>query len=149
MFGFAESKSEKGFATSDRKALFCVFSIFLVMVFACWGFMFWKYVTRERDLTLENYREYVSVSVDRDVLNGQEVSALLVVRGKKDISDFEIVVEVDIQCYYATDGAKKTQAFELKRDRLYKDVAIQEFIMKEVGFASKYTIRVISISGRL
>ena len=148
MFGFAESKSEKGFATSDRKALFCVFSIFLVMVFACWGFMFWKYVTRERDLTLENYREYVSVSVDRDVLNGQEVSALLVVRGKKDVSDFEIVIEVDIQSYYGK-GEKKTQAFELKRDKLYKDVAIQEFIMKEVGFASKYTIRVISISGRL
>lgn len=148
MFGFAESKSEKGFATSDRKALFCVFSIFLVMVFACWSFMFWKYITRERDLTLENYREYVSVSVDRDVLNGQEVSALLVVRGKKDVSDFEIVVEVDIQSYYGK-GEKKTQAFELKRDKLYKDVAIQEFIMKEVGFASKYTIRVISISGRL
>ena len=148
MFGFAESKSEKGFATSDRKALFCVFSIFLVMVFACWSFMVWKYITRERDLTLENYREYVSVSVDRDVLNGQEVSALLLVRGKKDVSDFEIVVEVDIQSYYGK-GEKKTQAFELKRDKLYKDVAIQEFIMKEVGFASKYTIRVISISGRL
>ncbi|MBQ4053501.1 MAG: hypothetical protein IJD33_04095 [Clostridia bacterium] len=148
MFGFTENKSEKGFAASDRKALFCVFSIFLVIIFVCWGFMLWKHITRERDLTLDNYREYVSVSVDREVLNGQEVGVSLVVRGKKDVSDFEIVVEVDIQSYYGN-GEKKTQAFEIKRDRLYKGVETKEFIVKEIGFSNKYTIRVISISGRL
>ena len=149
MSGFVENKREKGFAASDRKALFCIFSIFLVIVFICWGSMFWKYITRERDLTLDNYREYVSVSVDREVLNGVEVGSWLVLKGKKDISDFEIVVELDIQRYYNTDGEKKTQVFEIKRDKLYKDVAIKEFIMKEVGFSSRYTIRVISISGGL
>lgn len=148
MFGFTENKSEKGFAASDRKALFGVFSIFLVIIFVCWGFMLWKHITRERDLTLDNYREYVSVSVDREVLNGQEVGVSLVVRGKKDVSDFEIVVEVDIQSYYGN-GEEKTRAFEIKRDRLYKDVETKEFIVKEIGFMSKYTIRVISISGRL
>lgn len=148
MFGFTENKSEKGFAASDRKALFGVFSIFLVIIFVCWGFMLWKYLTRERDLTLDNYREYVNVSVDREVLNGQEVGVSLLVRGKKDVSDFEIVVEVDIQSYYGN-GEEKTRAFEIKRDRLYKDVETKEFIVKEIGFMSKYTIRVISISGRL
>ena len=82
---------ENGFAEKDRKALLVVCSFFLVIVFLCWGNMFWKHVNRERQLTLENYHDYVNVYVDRSTSNKHELEYYLVVESKKDISNFEMV----------------------------------------------------------
>lgn len=141
-----ENYTENGFTEKDRKALLVACSFFLVIIFLCWGGMFWKHVNRERTVTLENYHDYVSVYVDRNTSNGYELEYSLIVKGKKNISDFKIVVEVQLQPI--VNGEQKTKTVEIERDKLYKDIKVKQFIATQASYY-ECSFNVLSISGRL
>ena len=141
-----EEYTEQGFVESDRKALLVACSFFLVIILICWVGMFWKYVNREREVTLENYHDYVNVYIGKDTSNGYELEYSLVVEGRKDISDFKIVVEIQSQSIMGNESQIKT--VEIKRDRLYKNIEIKQFITKQTAYYD-CSINVLSISGRL
>lgn len=141
-----ENYTENGFTEKDRKALLVACSFFLVIIFLCWGGMFWKHVNRERTVTLENYHDYVNVYIGKDTSNRYELEYSLVVEGRKDISDFKIVVEVQLQSMMGNEPQTKT--VEIERDRLYKNIEIKQFITKQTAYYD-CSINVLSISGRL
>lgn len=145
---------ENGFSDGERRfgKILCV--CFLALVLIIQGFRLGGYLTRDRELTLKNYGEYISVSV-YPVGEGPIYSELkeytVAVSAKTDIEDFRITAEVSF--YNVRDMING----EIKY--IYRDVSLSKSVFAENASVSQNlsfdfdvregNITIKSVEGRL
>lgn len=147
---------ENGFSVGER--IFrkdSLYSVLFVVFLIIQGTHFFEYLNRERELTLENYREYIEISVyatggqNGFVTNPDEYAVRIT--AKEDIGEFSVVVEAsfrDIRFIVGESTEDIVRTVNIGGESLSKGNAVEETlsfdtVVMETGY------EVISVEGKL
>ena len=146
---------ENGFSVGERifGKILCI--CFIVVFLIIQGTHFFEYLNRERELTLENYREYIEISVyatggqNGFVTNPDEYAVRIT--AKEDIGEFSVVVEAsfrDIRFIVGESTEDIVRTVNIGGESLSKGNAVEETlsfdtVVMETGY------EVISVEGKL
>ena len=143
---------ENGFSDGERRFGIVVCVIFILIVIIIQGMNLGKYINRERELTLENYREYIEISVHpagEGPVYTDLTEQVLEVTAKKEIRDFSISVKV---CFsYTLSGDSENTVF---REAQIREQTIDEYTFAVRTFFFDRSVwncgvEVLSVEGKL
>lgn len=140
---------ENGFSDGERRfgKVLCICFILLVLMIQ--GIRFFGYLNRDRELTLENYREYIEISVyatggqNGFVTNPDEYTVKIT--AKKDIGEFSVVVEANFRSIQHEDIVRTVNigGESLSEGNAAEETLSFDTVVMETGY------EVISVEGKL
>ena len=142
--GLKETENGNGYSPAERKFGYTLFAIFIAFmtIFIAAGLIGW--VTRPRELSLENYAKYLEIDVYP--LQGMNPDIYTVcVTAKADISDLSITVQVNFSNVFTEE--KFSDTVTLSGDLAKDDSAERQIDLPSVMFRG--SVSVISVSGGL
>lgn len=113
---------ENGFSDGERRFGIVVCVIFILIVIIMQGMNLGKYINRERELTLENYREYIEVSVHPEgewPMYTDLTRHTVEFRAKKEIREFSI----SVRCSFSRDPETDPE------DGIFEEMQIEEKVV--------------------
>ena len=143
---------ENGFSDGERRFGTVVCVIFILIVIIIQGMNLGKYINRDRELTLENYRQYIEISVHpagEGPVYTDLTEQVLEVTAKKEIRDFSISVKV---CFsYTLSGDSENTVF---REAQIREQTIDEYTFAVRTFFFDRSVwncgvEVLSVEGKL
>ncbi|MBQ8295307.1 MAG: helix-turn-helix domain-containing protein [Clostridia bacterium] len=144
-----QASGENGFSAADRKFGYILLAIFvailLVLFVATWG----AYLTRERNLTVENYREYLTIKVLSTRNVNPDTYEVRVTAKNRKIYDLDMEVGVTFRLYGTSldgNGVVHTVTFD-DADLVEGETVSKVIHLSIMGFECGY--EVINISGGL
>ena len=142
--GLKETENGNGYSPAERKfgnTLFAIFIAFMTIFIAA-GLIGW--VTRPRELSLENYAKYLEIDVYP--LQGMNPDVYTVcVTAKADISDLSITVQVNFSNVFTEE--KFSDTVTLSGDLAKDDSAERQIDLPSVMLRG--SVSVVSVSGGL
>ena len=142
--GLKETENGNGYSPAERKFGYTLFAIFIAFmtIFIAAGLIGW--VTRPRELSLENYAKYLEIDVYP--LQGMNPDIYTVcVTAKADISDLSITVQVNFSNVFTEE--KFSDTVTLSGDLAKDDSAERQIDLPSV--MHRGSVSVISVSGGL
>ena len=142
--GLKETENGNGYSPAERKFGYTLFAIFIAFmtIFIAAGLIGW--VTRPRELSLENYAKYLEIDVYP--LQGMNPDIYTVcVTAKADISDLSITVQVNFSNVFTEE--KFSDTVTLSGDFAKDDSAERQIDLPSV--MHRGSVSVISVSGGL
>ena len=142
--GLKETENGNGYSPAERKFGYTLFAIFIAFmtIFIAAGLIGW--VTRPRELSLENYAKYLEIDVYP--LQGMNPDVYTVcVTAKADISDLSITVQVNFSNVFTEE--KFSDTVTLSGDFAKDDSAERQIDLPSV--MHRGSVSVISVSGGL
>lgn len=142
--GLKETENGNGYSPAERKFGYTLFAIFVAFmtIFIAAGLIGW--VTRPRELSLENYAKYLEIDVYP--LQGMNPDIYTVcVTAKADISDLSITVQVNFSNVFTEE--KFSDTVTLSGDFAKDDSAERQIDLPSVMLRG--SVSVISVSGGL
>lgn len=142
--GLKETENGNGYSPAERKFGYTLFAIFIAFmtIFIASGLIGW--VTRPRELSLENYAKYLEIDVYP--LQGMNPDIYTVcVTAKADISDLSITVQVNFSNVFTEE--KFSDTVTLSGDLAKDDSAERQIDLPSVMLRG--SVSVISVSGGL
>ena len=142
--GLKETENGNGYSPAERKFGYTLFAIFIAFmtIFIAAGLIGW--VTRPRELSLENYAKYLEIDVYP--LQGMNPDIYTVcVTAKADISDLSITVQVNFSNVFTEE--KFSDTVTLSGDLAKDDSAERQIDLPSVMLRG--SVSVISVSGGL
>lgn len=142
--GLKETENGNGYSPAERKFGYTLFAIFVAFmtIFIAAGLIGW--VTRPRELSLENYAKYLEIDVYP--LQGMNPDIYTVcVTAKADISDLSITVQVNFSNVFTEE--KFSDTVTLSGDLAKDDSAERQIDLPSV--MHRGSVSVISVSGGL
>ncbi len=142
--GLKETENGNGYSPAERKFGYTLFAIFIAFmtIFIAAGLIRW--VTRPRELSLENYAKYLEIDVYP--LQGMNPDIYTVcVTAKADISDLSITVQVNFSNVFTEE--KFSDTVTLSGDFAKDDSAERQIDLPSVMLRG--SVSVISVSGGL
>ena len=142
--GLKETENGNGYSPAERKFGYTLFAIFIAFmtIFIATGLIGW--VTRPRELSLENYAKYLEIDVYP--LQGMNPDIYTVcVTAKADISDLSITVQVNFSNVFTEE--KFSDTVTLSGDLAKDDSAERQIDLPSV--MHRGSVSVISVSGGL
>ena len=142
--GLKETENGNGYSPAERKFGYTLFAIFIAFmtIFIAAGLIGW--VTRPRELSLENYAKYLEIDVYP--LQGMNPDIYTVcVTAKADISDLSITVQVNFSNVFTEE--KFSDTVTLSGDFAKDDSAERQIDLPSVMLRG--SVSVISVSGGL
>ena len=142
--GLKETENGNGYSPAERKFGYTLFAIFIAFmtIFIATGLIGW--VTRPRELSLENYAKYLEIDVYP--LQGMNPDSYTVcVTAKADISDLSITVQVNFSNVFTEE--KFSDTVTLSGDLAKDDSAERQIDLPSVMLRG--SVSVISVSGGL
>ena len=142
--GLKETENGNGYSPAERKFGYTLFAIFIAFmtIFIAAGLIGW--VTRPRELSLENYAKYLEIDVYP--LQGMNPDIYTVcVTAKADISDLSITVQVNFSNVFKEE--KFSDNVTLSADLAKDDSAERQIDLPSV--MHRGSVSVISVSGGL
>ena len=142
--GLKETENGNGYSPAERKFGYTLFAIFIAFmtIFIASGLIGW--VTRPRELSLENYAKYLEIDVYP--LQGMNPDIYTVcVTAKADISDLSITVQVNFSNVFTEE--KFSDTVTLSGDLAKDDSAERQIDLPSV--MHRGSVSVISVSGGL
>lgn len=142
--GLKETENGNGYSPAERKFGYTLFAIFIAFmtIFIAAGLIGW--VTRPRELSLENYAKYLEIDVYP--LKGVNPDSYTVcVTAKADISDLSITVQVNFSNVFTEE--KFSDTVTLSGDLAKDDSAERQIDLPSVMLRG--SVSVISVSGGL
>ena len=142
--GLKETENGNGYSPAERKFGYTLFAIFIAFmtIFIAAGLIGW--VTRPRELSLENYAKYLEIDVYP--LQGMNPDIYTVcVTAKADISDLSITVQVNFSNVFTEE--KFSDTVTLSGDLAKDDSADRQIDLPSVMLRG--SVSVISVSGGL
>ena len=142
--GLKETENGNGYSPAERKFGYTLFAIFIAFmtIFIAAGLIGW--VTRPRELSLENYAKYLEIDVYP--LQGMNPDSYTVcVTAKADISDLSITVQVNFSNVFTEE--KFSDTVTLSGDLAKDDSAERQIDLPSVMLRG--SVSVISVSGGL
>ena len=142
--GLKETENGNGYSPAERKFGYTLFAIFIAFmtIFIAAGLIGW--VTRPRELSLENYAKYLEIDVYP--LQGMNPDSYTVcVTAKADISDLSITVQVNFSNVFTEE--KFSDTVTLSGDFAKDDSAERQIDLPSVMLRG--SVSVISVSGGL
>ncbi len=142
--GLKETENGNGYSPAERKFGYTLFAIFIAFmtIFIAAGLIRW--VTRPRELSLENYAKYLEIDVYP--LQGMNPDIYTVcVTAKADISDLSITVQVNFSNVFTEE--KFSDTVTLSGDLAKDDSAERQIDLPSVMLRG--SVSVISVSGGL
>ena len=142
--GLKEAENGNGYSPAERKFGYTLFAIFIAFmtIFIAAGLIGW--VTRPRELSLENYAKYLEIDVYP--LQGMNPDIYTVcVTAKADISDLSITVQVNFSNVFTEE--KFSDTVTLSGDLAKDDSAERQIDLPSVMLRG--SVSVISVSGGL
>ena len=142
--GLKETENGNGYSPAERKFGYTLFAIFIAFmtIFIAAGLIGW--VTRPRELSLENYAKYLEIDVYP--LKGVNPDIYTVcVTAKADISDLSITVQVNFSNVFTEE--KFSDTVTLSGDLAKDDSAERQIDLPSVMLRG--SVSVISVSGGL
>lgn len=142
--GLKETENGNGYSPAERKFGYTLFAIFIAVmtIFIAAGLIGW--VTRPRELSLENYAKYLEIDVYP--LQGMNPDVYTVcVTAKADISDLSITVQVNFSNVFTEE--KFSDTVTLSGDFAKDDSAERQIDLPSV--MHRGSVSVISVSGGL
>ena len=142
--GLKETENGNGYSPAERKFGYTLFAIFIAFmtIFIAAGLIGW--VTRPRELSLENYAKYLEIDVYP--LKGVNPDSYTVcVTAKADISDLSITVQVNFSNVFTEE--KFSDTVTLSGDLAKDDSAERQIDLPSV--MHRGSVSVISVSGGL
>ena len=139
-----ETENGNGYSPAERKFGYTLFAIFIAFmtIFIAAGLIGW--VTRPRELSLENYAKYLEIDVYP--LKGVNPDSYTVcVTAKADISDLSITVQVNFSNVFTEE--KFSDTVTLSGDLAKDDSAERQIDLPSVMLRG--SVSVISVSGGL
>ena len=143
---------ENGFSDGERRfgKILCICFIILILILQ--GTRLQSYLQRDRELTLENYRQYIEISVHpagEGPVYTDLTEQVLEVTAKKEIRDFSISVKV---CFsYTLSGDSENTVF---REAQIREQTIDEYTFAVRTFFFDRSVwncgvEVLSVEGKL
>lgn len=130
-------KSKK--AARDFSSLFVMCILGLIIILGV------NYFNKERNIDLENYREYVSIQIKG--LNATQTDCLIIITAKEEVKHFKAVIMVTFQKNLKDSIEERVEFYSIN---LSKGEKVQKEVKNIEGFRSlQFTFEVISISGEL
>ena len=142
--GLKETENGNGYSPAERKFGYTLFAIFIAFmtIFIAAGLIGW--VTRPRELSLENYAKYLEIDVYP--LQGMNPDVYTVcVTAKADISDLSITVQVNFSNVFTEE--KFSDTVTLSGDFAKDDSAERQIDLPSVMLRG--SVSVVSVSGGL
>ena len=142
--GLKETENGNGYSPAERKFGYTLFAIFIAFmtIFIAAGLIGW--VTRPRELSLENYAKYLEIDVYP--LQGMNPDIYTVcVTAKADISDLSITVQVNFSNVFTEE--KFSDTVTLSGDFAKDDSAERQIDLPSVMLRG--SVSVVSVSGGL
>mgnify|MGYP006071712311 FL=1 len=142
--GLKETENGNGYSPAERKFGYTLFAIFIAFmtIFIAAGLIGW--VTRPRELSLENYAKYLEIDVYP--LQGMNPDIYTVcVTAKADISDLSITVQVNFSNVFTEE--KFSDTVTLSGDFAKDDSAERQIDLPSV--MHRGSVSVVSVSGGL
>ena len=142
--GLKETENGNGYSPAERKFGYTLFAIFIAFmtIFIAAGLIGW--VTRPRELSLENYAKYLEIDVYP--LKGVNPDIYTVcVTAKADISDLSITVQVNFSNVFTEE--KFSDTVTLSGDLAKDDSAERQIDLPSVMLRG--SVSVVSVSGGL
>lgn len=139
----ATPSGRDGYGIAERVFGYIVMAIFICIVIVTESMQFIDWINRPRELTTENYGDYITVSVD-PVRNYNCDEYIVTIEAKEDITDLNMFLEIDFYLYMKG-NVEQTVQFSgsiKKGEKLEKRVYLEIF-----GTYTRYRVR--SISGGL
>ena len=143
---------ENGFSVGERifGKILCI--CFIVVILIIQGTHFFEYLNRERELTLENYREYIEISVyasdgaatgNSTVFNPDEYTVRITAR--EDIGEFSVAIEVTFRNILYEDIVRTVNigGESLSEGNTVEETLSFDTVVMETGY------EVISVEGKL
>ncbi len=143
---------ENGFSTVERifGKILCI--CFIVVFLIIQGTHFFEYLNRDRELTLENYREYIEISVyasdgaatgNSTVFNPDEYTVRITAR--EDIGEFSVAIEVTFRNILYEDIVRTVNigGESLSEGNAAEETLSFDTVVMETGY------EVISVEGKL
>lgn len=137
-----------GFGNTERKFGYVLCCVFLGILTFFYAFGFFAWLTRERELTVENYREYFTVEVS-STTNANWDSFLVTVKPnekmKYTIFDLSVVVEISFENMIYGENVKQVR---LSSEKFKKGDMIETVVeMGQIGYFQT-GVKVLAVSGR-
>lgn len=142
--GLKETENGNGYSPAERKFGYTLFAIFIAFmtIFIAAGLIGW--VTRPRELSLENYAKYLEIDVYP--LQGMNPDIYTVcVTAKADISDLSITVQINFSNVFTEE--KFSDTVTLSGDLAKDDSAERQIDLPSVMLRG--SVSVVSVSGGL
>lgn len=141
---YLSDKDLNGFSSGERGFGYAVCAVFLALILLVNIAFFFKYLNRDRSLTVENCSEYMTVDVNFD--NGEQ-QYYVEIKALKDIFDFSISLELTFENISTKKQFTKNVSFECPN--LLQGTTLKQELPQESAYSFLKTKKIISVSGGL
>lgn len=126
--GLKESENGNGYTPAERKFGYTLFVLFAVIMLVSLSFQFFGWVGRPRELTAENYGNYLEIDVI-PATNSNPDEYIVRVTAKQDISDLSITLEIRFWTFVGDDFTEQVtlSGSPKKNDTIEQSVALDDF----------------------
>lgn len=142
--GAVSHTGHNGYYAVERKLGYTLFAVFLIIVITISSIQLAQWINRPRELTLDNYKNFIQIEVEptRDV-NCEEF--IVRVTAVKDISDLKLTVQVNFLCFGTLNSISRDVTFS---GNIKKGESFEQRINTS-SFSREDGLRVLSVEGGL
>ncbi len=143
----SEETSRNGFSAAERKLGYIAGIIFIVIIIISLISQSAQYANRDRTITLDNYKNHISVDIDivNNVNQSFNTEFVVTITALKALSDLNITISID---YNRTNGPA-TKTVVVSDVNLPKNGKTKQTVTAEDFFYYNYGYTVVSVSGDL